>query len=317
MDKYLDKVRKAEEVIAGEIVEEHLAEFSHQETMEAALWLGRAQAVDRISVALSSQVIRFLEMFEKTKAYRALGYNNFVAFLNNSGLHEVTKNRYYDRIKLLNKEGDPVFDALTIAGVPITVRGYLEPGDVTIEGESIVVKGDDDSSDIVIHKDDHQSIVTALRNQAQIRRTAAKELAKVKDELADVKARHDAEKRELYDENDRLRASRSAEVGGDTHSMALAAVIGAFKNLRDEVAGLSEIDRGARKDSVLEILAGQMQLTAEAYGSADWARHAPRPERAPTGDDEADYVEDLLDRVLDGEVVDPEENERELAAAMS
>lgn len=317
MDKYLEKVRDAEEAIAGEIVEDHLAAYSEQERIDAATLLGRAQAADRISVALSAEVIRFIEHFERTKRYRALGHPDFVTFLKHSGLNSVTKSRYYERKKILDKEGDPVFDALTIAGVPITVRGYLEPGDVTIEGESIVVKGDDDSSDIVIHKDDHQSIVTALRNQAQIRRTAAKELAKAKDELAELKIKHAAEKRELYDENDRLRASRSAEVGGDTHSMALAAVIGAFKNLRDEVAGLSEIDRGARKDSVLEILAGQMQLTAEAYGSADWARHAPRPERAPTGDDEADYVEDLLDRVLDGEVVDPEENERELAAAMS
>lgn len=316
MDKYLDKVRKAEEVIAGEIVEEHLAEFSHQETMEAALWLGRAQATDRISVALSSQVIRFLEMFEKTKAYRALGYNSFVAFLNNSGLHEVTKNRYYDRIKLLNKEGDPVFDALTIAGVPITVRGYLEPGDVTIEGESIVVKGDDDASDIVIHKDDHQSIVTALRNQAQIRRTAAKELAKAKEELAAVKEKHDAEKRELYDENERLRASKMAEVNADAHMMAVIEVKLAFKRLEDEAAKLSPVEQEQFRHRTLEDLAYCMQSLSESYGSSpDWARHAPSPDLpanvAPGSDDE--WFAQKLAEVNTA----PDDNDAELAAAMS
>lgn len=311
MSKYLEKVRNAEEAIAGEIVDDHLAEYSKQEMMEAATLLGRAQAADRISVSLSSQVIRFLEMFEKTKMYRALGHHNFVTFLSNSGLHEVTKNRYYDRKKILDREGDPLFDALSIAGVPISIRGQFDRGDVTINGENIVITGDDDEGDLLIHKDDHQAIVHALTNQARIRRTALKEAAALKEQLKAVEQKHADEKREFYKDLDQVRATKSAEVSGDPHSMALASLVFAFAALREQIALLPDVDRGARKDNVLETLAGQMQLTADAYGSSDWARHAPRPARSAAGDPESVYIEDLLDRVFEDS---PEANDRELIA---
>jgi len=313
MIKYLEKVRNAEEAIAGEIVDDHVAEYSKQEMMEAATLLGRAQAADRISVSLSSQVIRFLEMFEKTKMYRALGHHDFVTFLSNSGLHEVTKNRYYDRKKILDREGDPLFDALTVAGVPISIRGQFAKGDVTINGEHIVIKGDEDESDLLIHKDDHSSIIQALSNQAIIRRAAAKELARVKDELSSVKEKHDTEKREIYAELDKARAARSAEVSGDPHSMALASLGFAFNGLREQAALLSDVDRAARRDNVLEILANQMQLTREAYGSG------PVRANAITGPAAGQSFDEFLAAGLDAidlDAVDVHDNDAELAAAL-
>lgn len=313
MSKYLEKVRNAEEAIAGEIVDDHVAEYSKQEMMEAATLLGRAQAADRISVSLSSQVIRFLQMFEKTKMYRALGYSNFVTFLNNSGLYDVTKSRYYERKNVLDREGDPLFDALTVAGVPISIRGQFAKGDVTINGEHIVIKGDEDESDLLIHKDDHSSIIQALSNQAIIRRAAAKELAQVKDELSSVKEKHDTEKREIYAELDKVRAARSAEVSGDPHSMAFASLGFAFTALREQAALLSDVDRAARRDNVLEILANQMQLTREAYGSG------PVRANAVTGPVAGQSFDEFLAAGLDAidlDAVDVDDNDAELAAAL-
>ena len=68
MSKYLEKVRQAEDEIAAELVESAFADFTAEERQMAAILLGRAQASDRIAVALSAEVIRFLEHFEETKS---------------------------------------------------------------------------------------------------------------------------------------------------------------------------------------------------------------------------------------------------------
>lgn len=309
MDKYLQKMQSAEDEVAGEILDDRLAEHAMDGTHKAAILLGRAQAADRIAVALSAEVIRFLEYFEQTKLYRSLGHPDFVTFLRNSGLNAVTKNRYYDRKKLLDKEGDPVFDALTIAGVPISVRSQLEAGDVAVDGDSIVIRGENED-DIIIHKDDHSALIQALRIQARTRRTAANELAALKDKVKAAEKKHDAEKRELYDELDRARASAQSDLMADPHSLALTNVCLAFQALRNEAETLSAVDREARAANVMETLAYQMRVTAGLYGAGEWTRYS-RPANGASGGTDADDEFDWDSRIDDA--LAGIENDSELA----
>ena len=311
MDKLAKRIREIEEEHAEEFLQEHIAQHDQAARDRALMIAGGFRTALKISAAINSEVMRALELFQEERLYTSFGYERFAEFLDQSEFSPMTKAQYYERKAILDKEGDMLFDLLSDLGMSIRKRKLLGKGNVEVHGEKVIVRDGEEQTEIEVN--DRSRLLETLSALADANADKSAKLAKQKEKID----RHGAEKKELYDEIDRERARKAAEVSGDPHSMALAALVGAFKNLRDEVENLSAIDRGARKDHVLELLAGQMQLTAEGYGSADWARHAPRPERAPTGDEEGDYVEDLLDRVFDGEVVDLDENQRELAAAMS
>lgn len=267
MSKYLEKVREAEDEIAAELVEDAFADYNAEEKQTAAILLGRAQASDRISVSLSAEVIRFLGYFEETKSYRALGYPDFVTFLANSGLHNVTKHKYYERKKVLDLEGDPVYDALSLAGIPISVRKQLEPGDVTLDGSNIIIKAENDEDDIIIDKDNHIAVVQTLKNLAAARRQDKLQVEAVRDKLNAIEVQHDGQVREIYAEIDRVKASNVAEIASNPHMIARVELGIAFRRLTDAAASLSGIEKDQFRDAVLEDVAGWRADLAAAYAT--------------------------------------------------
>lgn len=311
MSQYLQKISQAVDQAASEMVEDRIREFSDQERLEAAVLLGRAQAADRIAVTLSAEVIRFVEHFETTKLYRALGFNDFVTFLQNSGLHSITKHRYYDRKKLLNKEGDPVFDALTVAGVPLQLRMDLDPGDVAIDGDNIVIKGNEDIPDQIVHKDDHQSILGMVRNLATQRKALSHELAAAEKVISDSDEKHDTEKRELYDEIDRIKAAKAADLSSDPHTVARVEMNLALAKLSDIAGKLSDIEKSQFRDGVLEDLARHRSELAAAYRVAGRAKAA-----AAAVDGTGLSDEEYLDALLDNVDLDDPDNDAELASQL-
>lgn len=303
----LDRItRKADDIIEGSVAESTRA---HDE-LELYYLLGGQDAIGTIADNLQSVLVANYQRIRDERLYLAAGFERFDDFMDNHPKSKLSYKRFNYIENIVKDLGPATFDLMSGSGLSMRQMKMLGKGTVRVEGDVVVVTTDTGREEIMISN---------RREWMDVVRTVVKANAEKDDKIARQKKildEKDGTIRSAHDDLDRERARKSVEVSGDQHSMALAAVIGAFKNLRDEVAGLSEIDRGARKDNVLELLAGQMQLTAEAYGSADWARHAPRAERTPTGDPEADYVEDLLDRVLDGDLGD-DDNEAELAAAMS
>ena len=265
MSKYLEKVRQAEDEIAAELVESAFADFTAEERQMAAILLGRAQASDRIAVALSAEVIRFLEHFEETKSYRALGHRDFVTFLANSGLHGLTKHKYYERKKVLELEGDPVFDALSLAGVPISLRKQLEPGDVAIEGNNIIIKAETDEKDIVIDKDNSMAVVQTLRSLAKSRRQDKLQFEAVSEKLNAIEAKHDEEKRGLYADLDNAKAAALAEFASTPHMDARLELAFAFRRLTTAAANLSAIEKDQFRDGVFEDIAAWRSDLSDAY----------------------------------------------------
>jgi len=313
MDKYLQKMRAADEAIAGEIVEDRLAMFTKEEEMNAAILLGRAQAADRISVALSAEVIRFLEHFEKTKIYRAIGHKDFVTFLANSGLHGVTKHKYYERKKVLDKEGDPVFDALTVAGVPMSVRGELQAGDVQIDGDTIIVKGETEDEDLIIDTDNHAAIVQHLRNLANARKHDRLKLKEVAEKLDAVEAKYDEKVRGLYEENDRIKAAKIAEVASNPHMIARVELGLAYRRLISAAEDLSTLEKDQFRDSVLEDIADWSASLRKAYKT-----NSPRKDRTPDGTTADVSDEDWFHHKLASVDLDnvADDNDGDLAAAL-
>ncbi len=125
-------------------IEEHqlrIGEFTEQQKEETLLFVGKLQAVSVIAKALNSQEVRALELFQQEGRYRHLGFDNFVEFLN-SDYSKVTKNQYYDRIKLLEAEGDSRFDLMNEVGVSLSTRKLLAAGNyeaITIDGDTLKI----------------------------------------------------------------------------------------------------------------------------------------------------------------------------------
>lgn len=306
MDKLSQKIQKLEDDHYEGVVQEHVDRHAQRLREEALLISGGLKASSRIADAINSEVMVGLIRFQDEKRHEDLGFPRFVDYLD-SDLSPISKHAFYERKPLFEKEGPALFDLYAANGLPKKTRKLLAAGTVEIDGENLVIHNGDETQVVTIN--DRTVWIESLTALAEAN---AEKSAKIEKQNEKIE-RHDAEKRELYNENDRLRASKAAEIEGDPHSMALVAVIGAFKNLREEIASLSPVDRGARRDNVLELLAGQMQLTAESYGSADWTRHAPRPERSAGLDPEDEYIEGLIDRVFEDEGGG---NDAELAAAM-
>lgn len=313
MSKYLEKVRQAEDEVAAELVEAAFADFTADERQMAAILLGRAQASDRIAVALSAEVIRFLEHFEETKSYRALGHSDFVTFLANSGLHGVTKHKYYERKKVLELEGDPVFDALSLAGVPISLRKQLEPGDVTIDGNTIVIKAETDEEDIVIDKDNSIAVVQTIRNLAAARRQDRRQIEAVREKLDAVEAKYDEKVRSLYEENDRIKAAKIADIASNPHMIARVELGLAFTRLAEAASKLSAIEKEQFRDSVLQDVAEWRLALASGYATDSSKASAPAPV-AIVGDGLDEALENYLDSVDLDNVAD--DNDGDLAAAL-
>lgn len=291
MANYLEKLRDAADAVAGEIVDDRFADYNETQKYDAILMLGRAQATDRISVALSAEVIRFLEHFEKTKLYRALGHGDFVTFLKHCGLLQVTKSRYYERKKVLDKEGDPLFDALSVAGVPMSVRQHLLPGDVAVDGDNLVIKGDSDEEDIIVRRDDDKMLVQSIRNLANSRRNTSRALAETKQKLDEIGGKHAEEKRELYEENDRLRSSRMADMTSNPHMLARVEAGVYVNRLVDAASALSVIEKDQFRDAVLEDFARWLSDLSAAYKTS-----GNRKPDHPTlvGDDLAEKIDHFL-----------------------
>lgn len=304
MDKLTERIRKVEDDHAEEFVKDHLAHHEQTSRDRAMFLLGGFKLAGNIANALSAETMRSLIIFQEEKMHEALGFDRFAEFLEQSEYSPMSKAQFYERKAIFEKEGGPIFDLLNSMGMSVRQRKLLGKGSVAIDGDSLIIFKD--SEELTVHLGDTAAIRETLVALADANADKSAKLEKQKAEID----KHDAEKREIYDELDRVTAEKASEYSRDPHSMALANLCLSFAALREQVAeSLTAIDRGARRDNVLQILASQMQLTAESYGSGDWTRHAPKAAKAPSGDDEQDYVDGLIDRVFD-------ENDAALAAEM-
>jgi hypothetical protein len=215
------------------------------------IMLGRAQASDSISVTLSAQVIRGLEFIEETKKYRTLGYERFTDFLKHCGLSNMTKNRYYDRKKLLDREGDPLFDVLTVSGIPISTRKLLADGDVRLDGDKLIVKIDDE--EVILEKSNFTGIASAITTLAASLADNRKKIEKGEADYRKLKEKF-------------LEVEESAGSGSAIPDLDKAHMVacGAIAALVDEIAKLKPADCQAYLDGPFNLLATQYQRINDA-----------------------------------------------------
>lgn len=239
--------------------------------------------------------------------YEALGYSNFVEFLNDSEYAPMTKAQFYERKAIFDKEGGPVFDLLNSMGIPTRHRKLLGKGNVWIDGDNLVVKQDD--SETTIEITDTLRLKEALIALADAN---ADKSAKLDKQTAAITA-HDEKTRELYDEIDRVRASRAADVNQDPHSLAIVNLTFAYRALVESVEAMNDIEREQFAPRDFELIAARNADLAAAFGRSDWTKiagtRAPLPASDANGDADLDA---LINQALD----DEDGNDAELAKSL-
>jgi hypothetical protein len=132
------KNEKLLELETKQAIEKHAFQVDHfklQRIAESWKFAGKVLALSSIRRAINSQELLGLKLFQSEERYKDLGFDNFVEFLN-SEHSPCTKSQYYERIKLLDSEGEQTFDLLNELGVSNSTRKLLASGNydaITIE----------------------------------------------------------------------------------------------------------------------------------------------------------------------------------------
>lgn len=296
-DKLSQQIRKAEDEAADEQVSATIAAHEQEKRDRALMLVGGFQVATKIVEAVDTEKMRGLERFGEMELYKSLGFQTMVEFLN-SDLSPLTKAQYYERKALLEKEGDKLFDLYGNIGLSVRRRKLLGAGSVELEGDTVIIHKDGEEISIdITERSRLLETVTALAD------ANADKSRKLENQAQKI-SKHDSEKRDLYDELDRERARKRAEVNDDPHSHAIVNLTFAFQNLESAIGDMSEIEKQQFINQDFELIAAHMQDLAASYGRDDWTTLGKRAEAA-TGDD----IDAILTKALD-------EDEAALSAAM-
>ena len=281
-------------VTVGEQIDvepEELPEIILSERDEVLVWLGRVQATDRIAETLRGEMLRALIAVEEQKKYKRLGFKTFAEFLEKSDLSPLTRNQYYDRRKLLDKEGEKLFDLYPSIGISMRTRKLLGEGNVSYDGENLTVRNG--NLELTYHRDDFNRAAEIITAIADSRADTTRKLEKT--ELALDKAMDD--NADLKKKIEDVKASKYGDAG-NAADRALIVAISSVTGLAKESAALSTADKRQFGPAMLERLAGAMSELAAALDAGDWTNFAPA-NPVVSKDPEVAHIENLFASAAD------------------
>ena len=252
-----------------------------QRAIDEAQTLGAVKATISIGRTLAIGGFQRLRKFIDDESFKSLGFNTAVDFLN-SDRSPLTKNQYYDRLAVLNKEGEEVFDLLNSMDIGLRNRKLLAKGEIRIEGEEVVVGHEDHEERVAItDKLGVKTVIASLfekatvfeNNLKQERKKNAqgmKDNEKLKRQLAEAKAQAGKVNPE---------ASQSVN--------ALLVATGALTRLEEELAEALPEEREALRESVFECLRQHQLRMSHVFGLCKPDEAQPEDDDLGLSDEEA------------------------------
>ena len=261
MSNLKDKLEKARIQAADEYIEEKTREFTQNETNNAVFALGAIGAIDKLATNLSAASLNALISFQQLKQYEALGFPNFVEFLENSPHSPMSKKQFYDRKGILEKEGENTFDLLNSLEVSVSKRKLLGKGSVEIEDGKLFV-ADDSGEKIEFELNDKRSIIEAISALADANADKSKQIIKAETQRDKFKeAVLKAEK-----EIERVKSEKSVPVEA-TYSASLVAVLTSIANLAGEAQKLTAVEKSKLSAPTFEEIQNRLNLLRVAFGN--------------------------------------------------
>lgn len=223
--------------------------------------LGQIKHNDRIANAfhanLSAQSIRALETVQKLKRHEVMGYATFEQLLTESPYSPMSKRQYYDRLALLRKHGDEIYDLLTSIGISVRAQKQLGNGELCIKNNSLYI------GDKEVEIADAGLVKEVLSELFDEKRKLQIESEK-KDKAIDTLHTSLKKGEKEYEE---LRRNFDAAFDVTPFQRQLMRAVQGLSLLTETVGQLSDEEKKRRGDGDMKLLAGLWFRVREAYGS--------------------------------------------------
>ncbi len=157
-------LQKVKDKAVGIVRDETAALARRQQAARFWQMIGGIKVADAVTRSLSSQMLRTLERVKQEKLYKEAGYDTFDQFLDKDPESPMKHDTFLRRAKLLEAEGDEVFDTFNAIGLSFTKRQMLGRGAVEVEGEEIVLR--EGKEEIRIPLKDRTEVLTAITRLA-------------------------------------------------------------------------------------------------------------------------------------------------------
>lgn len=221
--------------------------------------LGAAKYAEWLQQQSGSHVIQFLMTVEDEKLYLEAGHETFAGFLDASGLK--SKSAFYRARELYLKEGPDQYDLFTSWRVPMNTRRLLESGDIAIDGDEVVIAGQER-----ISLTNSGSIKAILEQLVKEKIGATKAAAESTTKLERTTRRLEAEQAVCDD----LR-TEIAELNERTpFEVALSDLLISARQFCDIVTQLDPDDRHRRAKGDVQSIRSLVADIEDAYGIARW-----------------------------------------------
>jgi len=249
-----------------------------QKQQSQHLWqtIGAAKLATRLSTALQSQSIRAIGGIRDNREFVVEGFEHFKDFMDQHPESPMSYDQFNRREKLLNTEGDLVFDLLSSLDVSLKTRTLLA-GHIEIEGNEIRV------GEERVQRDNEAAILNLITTQ----------YAKLQQQEKKLKAQKDKLKK---GEEDFAKLKRKAVIANPTGTptgQALLTAAGALSQLCEALESASPEEKEALKTQIDELMRAKLADIHVALGnlSKDEAKQIAATADDLISDHEADDLE--------------------------
>ena len=255
--------------------------------------IGGIGAINSLAVTLSAEVMRALETMQTQKVHESLGYQRFADFLDNSSHSPMSKSTYYERKKILDNEGDIIFDLLNGLSMPISKRKLLGKGNIQVDGEMVIVIDGEEETEIELN--DRTRLLETLTALADRSTTLDQRLKKRDKDIEKLTGKIT----ELDEENDRILAYKKSDFQ-DNHAIAVLQITSAFTTLQSEAEKLSKAEKQKSAPNTFELIAEWQERLSVAYERNESEPKAKSKKKGKKAGSITEVVKDMNDDDLAG-----------------
>lgn len=217
--------------------------------------LGAARYANHLSNQTKSDVIRFLKQVRDDKLFLQLGFQRMDEFLD-SDSSPLKRATFYRELEFFEKEGEQ-YDLFNEWKIPARIRRQLQSGDIAIDGDDVVIAGDERVSL------SNSGSIKAILEQLVKEKNAATE------ELSTERAKTESTKDRLEVAQDKLEYA-TAEVerlrAGTPYDQALRDAIVSLLTLTEKIGQLGDADKQAKGPVALPQLETAIERVAVSFG---------------------------------------------------
>jgi hypothetical protein len=218
--------------------------------------MGELTSPPKIADRIHSCTLQGWIQFQEQGLYLKLGYENFNDFLTNHPKSPMSRSQFYEKKKLLLKEGAPLFDLFNRKGISERKRKLLREGSIEVHGDKVVIRQDGNDQNIEIDLNDNDALVETLTevvDQNAVQKSTIKR---------DKEFRGRAEKKieALNNEVSTVKETNAAKLPSSTKS--LMNLMGAGQLLVQQLKSLPEKDAHCEADKALteiSVITAQLQ----------------------------------------------------------